>query len=423
MTLFARLLHILNVTDFPFGADQHRNPPMTPAEHANLEMVDRLIAGEALWSRPLIEAFRQTPRHRFLDRVYQPGRDGTWRETDVREPDAAELAIVYSDRALTTRLSSDAAGEDRLPISSSSQPSLMAQMLEDLQLAPGHRVLEIGAGTGYNAALIAHAVGPGNVLTMEVDRAVLTEAAQHLAAFSERQIRLWSGDGRSGCPEEAPFDRIMVTASTADLEPAWLEQLAPGGRLVAPLALAPGLSFVACGEVTGSVFRGGLTRTAFFMPLRAEHESGASGAGLVDTGPLEAIPSPWANWAGQRRLRLGIRGLLLSLALYGFLRGNSVSYRSQDEETQYGLSDLVRGCTCWIGSSQWHASGPDGRALGENLWRAFLDAGAPRPTEYELTAVARGSPGAVGPDAFARRGPRCRQLWKIRESRDRPGLF
>src|SRR5262245_65809889 len=103
-------------------------------------MVDRLIAQGALWSRPLIAAFRDTPRQCFLDHVYQyQRRQDRWREVSTRQPGAEELRIVYSDRALITRLSPSAPGCPGVPISSSSQPSLMAQLLEDHQVAPEQR--------------------------------------------------------------------------------------------------------------------------------------------------------------------------------------------------------------------------------------------------------------------------------------------
>src|SRR5262249_53574548 len=127
----------------------------SPAEHANQQMVNRLIAEGALWSRALIAAFRATPRHCFLDRVFQFIRKSNrWREMVAREPDAEQLRVLYSDRALITRLGGTGAGISQVPISSSTQPSLMAQMLEDLKLEAGLSVLEIGAGTGYNAALL-----------------------------------------------------------------------------------------------------------------------------------------------------------------------------------------------------------------------------------------------------------------------------
>src|ERR1700676_3823501 len=163
---------------------------LSAADQANQRMVDRLITEGALWSPPLIAAFRQTPRHRFLHHVFiNQHRQEGWREINTREPAAAEIDLLYSDRALITRLGQSAAGVP-VPISSSSQPSLMAEMLEDLRPALGQRVLEIGAGTGYNAALLAHVVGQGRVHSVDVDRVVLAEAQQHLDAFPERGVQL-----------------------------------------------------------------------------------------------------------------------------------------------------------------------------------------------------------------------------------------
>jgi len=99
-------------------------------------------------------------------------------------------------------------------------------------------------------------------LPTEVWLDVLAQAADNLHAFSERGVTLQRADGRCGVPEAAPFDRIMVTAATPDLEPAWLDQLAERGLLLAPLALAPGLAFVVRGSVANGVFHGRLTRAA-----------------------------------------------------------------------------------------------------------------------------------------------------------------
>src|SRR5262249_54356023 len=141
---------------------------------ANEQMVDRLIAEGTLWSAPLITAFRATPRECFLDRVFQYHRkSGRWREIITRDPGPEELRLLYSDRALITRLSPPQPGEPEMPISSSSQPSLMAQMLEDLRPGPGMRILEIGAGTGYNAALLAPLARPPPVVSIDLDRPAL----------------------------------------------------------------------------------------------------------------------------------------------------------------------------------------------------------------------------------------------------------
>jgi len=317
----------------------------------------------------------------------------------------------------------------------------MAQMLEDLRPVPGLRTLEVGAGTGYNAALLAHVVGPGKVVSVDVDRDVVAEAERHLANFHERSVRVVHADGREPLARvprrapsspgrerkgegAAPFDRIMVTAATPDLEPAWLEQLAPGGLLVAPLVLGPGLSFVVRGTVRNGVFRGRLTRPAYFMPLRAEGEAGSGdSAGLSDPGPLEVFAAPWVDWPNGRRTRLGTRGLVLSLAFYGLLHGLNVSCQTQGDATLFGLSDLVRGCACWVGPQRWHVSGSAGRALGESLWRAFLDAGAPWPTEFDLFADPRDRLTVSGRETYARRGSRCQHVWRLRETRERPTVF
>jgi protein-L-isoaspartate(D-aspartate) O-methyltransferase len=385
-------------------------------------MVDRLIGLGSLWSPGLIAAFRDTPRHRFLHHVYQyQRRAGRWREVATRDPGPDELRLLYSDRALITRLSPASRTGAPVPISSSSQPSLMAQMLEDLRPHPGQRVLEVGTGTGYNAALLAHVAGPGRVWSIDVDRQVLSEAWEHLNAFPGRHVELRHADGRCGYAEAAPFDRIMVTAATPDLEPAWLEQLAPGGLLLAPLALAPGLAFVVCGTVTDGTFDGRLTRAAFFMPLRAEGETVGPASEAPPTGPFAKVTAPWAGWFERRRPRPGWLGFAQSLALYAFLRGLRVSYQSlPDGETTFGVAE-PDGTACWLGEATWHVAGEAGLALGERLWRAFLDAGGPWPTEFRLRASPRGGVAAGGGrEVYERQGPRCRQVWELIEPRERP---
>jgi protein-L-isoaspartate(D-aspartate) O-methyltransferase len=415
---------------------------MATAEDANDELVDQLIGRGALWSGPLIAAFRATPRHRFLDRVFhmQRGRsDGVWHEVDTRQPGRGELRLLYSDRALTTRLSEPADGRPAVPISSSSQPSLMAQMLEDLRLRPGLRVLEIGAGTGYNAALLAHVVGL--VCSLDVDRRVLAEAEEHLRAFPEREVVFRLGDGRLGWPAAAPFDRIVVTAATPDIEPAWLEQLAGDGLLLAPMELAPGLAFLVCGGMRGGCFEGRLTRPAYFMPLRAEEDAVAMGGSPVGfcyraaTGEppvataepgseeLTAVPAPWAEWL-ERRPACGGPGLLPALAFLGWLEGLAVCVQNlADGRVFYGVADQAAGHACWLGNREWRVTGNTGRDLGNRLWQTFLDAGGPWPTEFRLRAWPLGEDVPARSHqrwSYRRLGPRCEQVWELVEPRERP---
>jgi protein-L-isoaspartate(D-aspartate) O-methyltransferase len=402
---------------------------MSAADQANQQMVDRMIAEGALWSPRIIEAFRRTPRHLFVDRVFQFQRKhNRWRELITRDPGPEEIELVYSDRALITRVSPPAAETGAgVPISSSSQPSLMAQMIEDLRPGPGMRVLEVGSGTGYNAALLADVVGPGLVYSVDVDREVVAEAWAHFRAFPERQIQLRHADGREGLAEAAPYDRIMVTAATDGLHAAWLEQLADAGLFLAPLALAPGLAYLVRGTVRAGVFHGRLTRAAYFMPLRAEGEPGESEADPVALpDPRQRLPAPWAGWFDRRRPRLQWLNFIQALAFYGLLRGLNVHYRTlADGQTVFGVSRRGREGTaeavCWLGAQQWQVNGPAGRDLGWGLWRAFLDAGGPWPNEFQLRCSPAGGLRAEGPEAFVRWGPRCQEVWELLEPRDRPG--
>jgi protein-L-isoaspartate(D-aspartate) O-methyltransferase len=115
---------------------------------------------------------------------------------------------------------------------------MVAAMLEQLRLTDGGSVLEIGAGTGYNAALLSAVVGAsGRVVTIDIDPEVAAEARSHLAVAGAANVEVICGDGAQGWPGRAPYDGIIVTAGAADLAPAWASQLAPGGRLVVPLSI------------------------------------------------------------------------------------------------------------------------------------------------------------------------------------------
>jgi protein-L-isoaspartate(D-aspartate) O-methyltransferase len=391
---------------------------------ANEQMVDRLIAEGALWSRLLIAAFRATPRQCFIDRVFQYQRkDDRWREILTRDPGPEELRLVYSDQALITHVRKVGRHGAAVPVSSSSQPSLMAQMLEDLKLVSGLHVLEIGAGTGYNGALLAHVVGPDQVTSLDVDREVLSEAWAHLRAFAARQVKLQHADGRAGFAERAPYDRIMVTAATADLEPAWLEQLAEGGLLLAPLALAPGLAFVVRGTVEKGIFHGRLLRPAYFMPLRAEDETGTENEDRPPAcGELRPWPAPWADWFDRRRPRTSWLGLIQALVFYGLLRGLTIHYQTlANGETAYGVEES--GSHCWLGAKRWQASDERGRRLGWELWRAFLEAGGPRPMEFRLQASTAKGLSADGPEVYLRRSLRCWQRWEFQTPIERTVWF
>jgi len=174
--------------------------------------VDGLARRGVFTSSSVEAAFRSVPRHRFLPGV------------------PAEEA--YLDRVIVTETA------EGLPVSASSQPSFMAVMLQQLGLQPRHRVLEIGTGTGYNAALMAEIVGPaGHVVSVDVDGAIAERARVRLDEAGYRAVEVVHGDGALGHAASAPYDRVIVTVGAWDIPPALREQLRTNGRLVIPLSI------------------------------------------------------------------------------------------------------------------------------------------------------------------------------------------
>ena len=192
------------------------------------------LKSEGRLSSPLVEAaFKEVPRHPFIDHFYlleRKDRRMQWQQVQpstVQNTDAW-LRVVYANQPVVT-----AFDEYNTPTSSSSSPDAMALMLEELQLTPGMRVLEIGTGTGYNAALLAHIVGdPHNIFTVEIDAALACRAQRILDQVTGEGITVYSGDGLCGYAPGAPFDRIIATGSYHKVPLDWLDQLQPGGILV-----------------------------------------------------------------------------------------------------------------------------------------------------------------------------------------------
>lgn len=122
-----------------------------------------------------------------------------------------------------------------LIVSSISAQQLQAHMLEQAEITVGMRILEIGSG-GYNAALLAELVGPsGQVTTVDIDEDITDRASRLLGEAGYSRVNVVLADAEGGVPEYAPYDRILVTAGAWDVPPAWVAQLAEGGRLLVPL--------------------------------------------------------------------------------------------------------------------------------------------------------------------------------------------
>ncbi|MBB4962719.1 methyltransferase domain-containing protein [Saccharothrix violaceirubra] len=244
---------------------------MDRATRLRHELVDHLVSVGALRTPRWVDAFRQVPRHVFLRAFFVRHDDGSWSAVTDEHPD--HLDLVYADNVLVTQLGGTTTAWQAhrargTPTSSSSMPVIMAIMLEALAPEPGARVLEIGTGTGYNAALLAQALDDKAVTSVDVDPEVLTHATESLA-LAGHAPRCVLGDGEQGHPPDAPYTHILGTCAVDRVPPAWLAQAAPGGVVVTTLnrSLGAGLVRLAVhdGVGTGPV----LADDGRFMPLRA----------------------------------------------------------------------------------------------------------------------------------------------------------
>jgi len=287
------------------------------------ELVDRVKVAGYITSPRVEEAFRAVPRHLFLPHL--------------------SPQEVYQDRAIMTKMI------DGQYVSSSSQPTIMAIMLEQLDLQPGQRVLEIGAGTGYNAALMAHIVGEmGQVVTIDIDDDIVEAARIHLATAGFERVQVICSDGGLGYPDAAPYDRIILTVSSADITPAWREQLRPDGRFLLPLVVrGPQLSVAFEPQTDARDAREardvGNARDVNYwqsISVRACGFVGLRGAFAEDGDTLQLAQDP-----GRVILGLGTRRSIHAEHVLALLQGH---YRDLTIQVHVSPMEMYRGLNFWI---------------------------------------------------------------------------
>jgi protein-L-isoaspartate(D-aspartate) O-methyltransferase len=166
------------------------------------QMVERQIRSRGVRNPAVLAAMALVPRHEFVP--------------------ASLVASAYSDHPLPI-------GEGQ----TISQPYIVALMTEALELGPRSRVLELGTGSGYQAAVLATIAEV--VFTIEYFRSLAEETAQRLARLGYHNVVIRTGDGWNGWPERGPFDGVILTFAAPEVPPALADQLVPGGRLCAPI--------------------------------------------------------------------------------------------------------------------------------------------------------------------------------------------
>ncbi len=320
-----------------------------PARHRAL--IDALRDAGHITTPRVEAAFRAIPRHIFLPNV--------------------PLETVYTDDAIPTKKRAGAA------ISSSSQPTVMAVMLEQLDLQQGQRVLEVGAGTGYNAALMAHIVGDdGRVVAIDIDDDIVADARAHVAAAGVDNVEVVRGDGADGYPDAAPYDRLILTVGAWDIAPAWIAQLKPGGRLLLPLALQGTVQKLVAFERADNHLVSVSVRDGGFMPLR--------GAWAAPETHLPLGPEPGLS------LGLGSPRAVDADAVYALLAGPGHAWPTP---VRAGARDLWGGVSLWLAL---HAPDMCGlTAIGDVAGHEIV------PDLFAISPTYRATIGLLGPTALS----------------------
>lgn len=231
------------------------------------------------------EALAAVPRELFVpDEIFIPGETGwliplrrsedpdRWRQ--YVQADDAVVTRTRFDPAIPVDLRDAATGRGVEATSSTSAPFIMERLINALDLQHGMRVLEIGTGTGYNAAVLAHLLGAENTTTIEID----PTAAAHARAALEQAgypVQVITGDGENGYPPNAPYDRIIATASAHTVPSDWIQQTRPGGMILLPWAptFHPDWPLCRLTVAAAGTAQGRFIGPSPFMPMRDQSTS------------------------------------------------------------------------------------------------------------------------------------------------------
>jgi len=204
----------------------------------NERLVEHLISVKALKTPRIIEAFRKTPRHLFVNKEY--------------------LSHAYDDIPLPTYNGQTI-----------SQPYTVAIMTEALDPMPDNKILEIGSGSGYQAALLARCVGQkGKIITVELEEKLVEFSKENLKKAKIKNVKVIEWDGKKGYEKEAPYDRCMITAGCDEIPKPVLNQIKVGGKIVAPVNDFFGQKMLLVEKVSEKEFKTKDLGSFVFVPLR-----------------------------------------------------------------------------------------------------------------------------------------------------------
>lgn len=346
-----------------------------------------------------VTAFEETPRDIFVPQFFTQDRSTLrWNVVDSADPGWEQS--VWTNRSLVTQLDGDdsraeLARADPLSrgsaTSSSSTPSLMALMLQALNIEDGHKVLEIGTGSGYNAALLCHRLGDSQIFTVDVDAGVVQRASDRLHQLGYHP-HVVAGDGLEGLVECSPYDRLIATVGVPLMPTRWIDQIRQDGQILFPVDLRNCGGLLPLLTVRGDTAEGHfLPAYGGFMPVRS--------AGIGRDAASEAFRVT-ADDEGATRTTLlpadivgptGHPAEFFIALLTGGIDWMSFTPDS-DQPTQIWLADGTGSWACHVTDSD-HAHGvrQGGNRklwdLVEKAYNQWLDLGSPPRQRFGLTVT------------------------------------
>lgn len=347
--------------------------------HTRTEL-GRYLLGTGAMTPDWEPAFAAVDRALFLPDVMWPFEVRTNRHTSVTKADdpAEWYRCVDANVPITTQWDDGhhtGIAVGKTPTSSTSAPSVVLSMLRDLDVQPGHRVLEIGTGTGWNAGLLAYRLGDTAVTTVEVDAAVTAQArsALHQAGLHPTVVTY---DGLLGYPPNAPYDLVIVTCGMRSIPAAWVRQTAPGGVILAPWGTAythrdAVVRLVVAGDGTAS---GHFTMPVEFMKARSQRVTRPRHGDYLPAGfPGDAETSGTTLTGGE-----GLDGPFSAFEFAASLRVRDCAHaadRRGDAQSVwfYGLGDRSWAAVLFregVAESTVYQSGP--RRLWDEVETAYL---------------------------------------------------
>jgi protein-L-isoaspartate(D-aspartate) O-methyltransferase len=394
---------------------------MNPVDKYQRQLLEqtRYIYYETPISEATEKAYMATPRHVFVKRYREWGTQ-EWRE--VHQENLEEhLVTLYTDRSLILF------GEDDNNIPSTiSQPSFVLRMLDMLQLRPGHTVFELGSGSGWNAALMGHLVGPeGHVYSLEIIPEVTKIALKTIESLGIKNVSIIEADGGQGYAEGAPYDRAIFTAGTYDLPRHFYDQMRDEGLLLVVIKSEGGGDSLFLLRKTGSHFESLESMPCGFVQMRGKYEIDS-----LEPIPIESLPewtelqhkqiskTPfWWGWKGKAGLvwrTLGIRSFLgITEPVFRAFKIEKAHERSR-EEHYFGLWDrehksLVLAKDDWLIA---YGNAVAKERLVQKV-RQWVDLGMPSAASFALRVYPSDFPLTAGENQWIVNRKESQFLWSL----------